>query len=77
MVGVTGFEPATPATRRQCSTRLSYTPTVGLNNRMLVTSLRREPRKRSQYVAKAALGQGGQGIRGAPGSFTCAPGGVL
>ena len=27
MVGVTGFEPATPASRTQCSTRLSYTPT--------------------------------------------------
>ena len=27
VVGVTGFEPAAPASRRQCSTRLSYTPT--------------------------------------------------
>ena len=27
LVGVTGFEPATPASRTQCSTRLSYTPT--------------------------------------------------
>ena len=26
MVGETGFEPATPASRRQCSTKLSYTP---------------------------------------------------
>ena len=26
MVGVTGFEPATPASRTQYSTRLSYTP---------------------------------------------------
>ena len=26
MVGVTGFEPATPASRTQCSARLSYTP---------------------------------------------------
>src|SRR5690349_5914262 len=26
MVGVTGFEPAAPASRTQCSTRLSYTP---------------------------------------------------
>ncbi len=26
--GVRGFEPPTPASRRQCSTRLSYTPTV-------------------------------------------------
>ena len=29
MVGVAGFEPATPASRRQCSTRLSYTPNRG------------------------------------------------
>jgi hypothetical protein len=28
LVGVAGFEPTTPASRRQCSTRLSYTPTV-------------------------------------------------
>ena len=26
MVGVRGFEPPTPASRRQCSTKLSYTP---------------------------------------------------
>ena len=26
LVGVTGFEPATPASRRRCSTKLSYTP---------------------------------------------------
>ena len=29
MVGVSGFEPPAPASRRRCSTRLSYTPTVG------------------------------------------------
>src|SRR6056297_755959 len=29
LVGVRGFEPPAPASRRQCSTRLSYTPTVG------------------------------------------------
>ena len=27
MVGVSGFEPPTPASRRRCSTKLSYTPT--------------------------------------------------
>ncbi len=27
MVGVRGFEPPAPASRRRCSTRLSYTPT--------------------------------------------------
>lgn len=26
MVGVRGFEPPAPASRRQCSTKLSYTP---------------------------------------------------
>ena len=29
MVGVSGFEPPTPASRRRCSTRLSYTPAEG------------------------------------------------
>ena len=29
MVGVRGFEPPAPASRTQCSTRLSYTPTEG------------------------------------------------
>ncbi len=29
VVGVAGFEPAAPASRRRCSTRLSYTPTTG------------------------------------------------
>src|SRR6056297_646878 len=27
LVGVRGFEPPAPASRRQCSTKLSYTPT--------------------------------------------------
>ena len=30
LVGVRGFEPPAPASRTQCSTRLSYTPTAGL-----------------------------------------------
>jgi hypothetical protein len=29
MVEVRGFEPLTPAVRRQCSTGLSYTPVLG------------------------------------------------
>src|ERR1700730_11841025 len=29
LVGVAGFEPATPASRTQCSTGLSHTPTRG------------------------------------------------
>jgi len=28
LVGVRGFEPPAPASRRRCSTRLSYTPTA-------------------------------------------------
>src|SRR3989338_3036409 len=35
MVGVTGIEPATPASRRQCSTSLSYTPIKLSNDRGL------------------------------------------
>ena len=31
MVGVRGFEPPAPASRKQCSTRLSYTPPTGRN----------------------------------------------
>jgi hypothetical protein len=33
MVGVTGFEPTTPAPPAQCSTRLSYTPTDAPHSR--------------------------------------------
>ncbi len=33
MVGVTGFEPATPASRTQYSTRLSYTPIQASNHK--------------------------------------------
>src|SRR5215475_3309425 len=29
MVGVAGFEPATPSSRTRCATRLRYTPTGG------------------------------------------------
>jgi hypothetical protein len=29
LVGVRGFEPPAPASRKQCSTRLSYTPSTG------------------------------------------------
>src|SRR6266850_8061318 len=36
MVGVRGFEPPTPASRTQYSTRLSYTPTVRLVNASVI-----------------------------------------
>src|SRR6266852_4109595 len=52
LVGVTGFEPATPASRTQYSTRLSYTPNrTGANaqrgalRELLVITLDREGRQ--------------------------------
>jgi hypothetical protein len=47
MVGTTGFEPATPASRMQCSTRLSHVPTP-LKYRLSALVSRDEfPEKRS------------------------------
>src|SRR3954447_7452879 len=43
MVGERGFEPPAPASRRQCSTRLSYSPT---GTRFDAIGSRREPRPR-------------------------------
>jgi hypothetical protein len=42
LVGVAGFEPATPASRTQCSTGLSHTPT---RRRLIASALayRKEP----------------------------------
>lgn len=39
MVGVSGFEPPAPASRRQCSTRLSYTPADENTDYRLITDL--------------------------------------
>ena len=33
MVGVAGFEPATPSSRTRCATRLRYTPTAKAGRR--------------------------------------------
>ena len=46
MVGVRGFEPPTPASRTQYSTKLSYTPT-------LLATLRKALVQRSRHTAKA------------------------
>ena len=45
MVGVTGFEPATPASRTQYSTRLSYTPNRDRERRKLGNARHREVRQ--------------------------------
>ena len=36
MVGLTGFEPATPTTPRWCATKLRYSPTLYLLNFQLI-----------------------------------------
>ena len=50
MVGVAGLEPATPASRRRCSTKLSYTPTGDARGRL--RHLQRAP-----LIASAAGGR--------------------
>ncbi len=42
MVGVTGFEPVTSASRKQRSTKLSYTPMVLERDWRLAVALHRE-----------------------------------
>src|SRR3954451_2748259 len=44
LVGVAGFEPATPASRTQCSTGLSHTPTKNA-----AYSLRLEPPQEAEF----------------------------
>ncbi len=53
MVGVRGFEPPAPASRRQCSTRLSYTPTQGENG--LYQNGWTKPRNRQEKYRKRLL----------------------
>src|SRR5215211_9519632 len=40
MVGVAGFEPATPSSRTRCATRLRYTPTAKAGRRFIATASR-------------------------------------
>src|SRR5690625_460372 len=51
LVGVAGFEPAAPASRRQCSTMLSYTP----------------PASEGGYIEAGPSGQAGFGLLPKPG----------
>ncbi len=60
LVGVTGFEPTTPASRRQCSTRLSYTP----NDR--IVSVVALDGKFCQGIQRISVGAGGD-LRQRPG----------
>ena len=53
LVGVRGFEPPTPASRRQCSTRLSYTPCIRRAGWEAAASV---------AAARSELGEAGQGI---------------
>ena len=48
MVGVARFELATPASRRRCSTRLSYTPNRGAAYSQLSVAAQRGKRRHSQ-----------------------------
>src|SRR5690348_7048633 len=50
MVGVRGFEPPAPASRKQCSTRLSYTPAV----RQRIYRLTRSPATHNSIAARQA-----------------------
>ena len=52
LVGVRGFEPPTPASRRQCSTKLSYTPCM------------RRPRGEGAMSVAAAGGELGEAGKG-------------
>ena len=76
MVGVSGFEPPAPASRRQCSTRLSYTPTFGRDRRRRgaargSASIATETGGRNGVAGPAAAGSPGPA---APGSGRACPG---
>ena len=60
MVGVAGFEPATPSSRTRCATRLRYTPTFHLNGcfqRFEACWLRRCPFRWRSYSVLVACPQ--------------------
>ena len=63
MVGERGFEPPAPASRRQCSTRLSYSPTG--------CPAQGRPGDRWRSISEGARGAQapGSGVRGQPHSF--------
>ena len=64
LVGVAGFEPATPASRTLCSTRLSYTPIAGRCYRAR-SALRASPAWRSIGTPGAEIEQVEHGLLGA------------
>jgi hypothetical protein len=53
MVGVRGFEPPTPASRTQYSTRLSYTPIQKTNRRLRLDAPTKLRERRAQHAALA------------------------
>ena len=56
MVGVAGFEPATPTSRTWCATRLRYTPPTFFSGGRLIAASRRS-RKRSNALQSWASGR--------------------
>ena len=64
LVGVRGFEPPAPASRRQCSTRLSYTPAAA--RRIAAPPDGRNPGQERRMARSRAAGLSGQfGMPGA------------
>ena len=64
LVGVAGFEPATPASRTRCATGLRYTPTGWAHSRpgpvatsFLACEVYVEPRAPARHIAAALLGR--------------------
>ena len=57
MVGTTGFEPATPASRTLCSTRLSHVPTAENLSKTAAARKRKEQLRASQPWASGGNGQ--------------------
>lgn len=61
MVGVAGFEPATPSSRTRCSTRLSHTPTSGgrlIASRLMVRNRQATGKRNLPQKGEAAPGRG-------------------
>ena len=62
MVGVAGFEPATPASRTRCSTRLSHTPT--LRARLIGEASHRGKRAKGPVASPETVGYIGASAEG-------------
>ena len=70
MVGVAGFEPATPASRTQCSTGLSHTPT---KNAAYSLGFRATARRRIKEINPSACGPENADFAGRRGCDRCGP----